>query len=144
LTTALSTLDDIRLINLQTISDDTGKLVVMENGESLNMTIKRVFFVLDHKDVLRGRHAHIECSQILICQSGICDVICDDGKQKKTFTIDNPSQGLFIPASIWSEQFYQAEKTLLLVLCDQLYNEADYIRNYKNFKVYRESGLKGN
>ena len=79
----INTLNDVQIINLQTFSDETGRLVVMESGESLNMTIKRVFTVLDHKDILRGRHAHKECTQILVCQDGICQVLCDDGKQKK-------------------------------------------------------------
>ena len=140
--TKLNTLIDIRIIDLQTISDDGGKLVIMESGEWLSMPIKRVFTVLDHKNTIRGRHAHKECAQILICQNGICQVFCDDGKQKKTFVIDNPSKGLYIPASIWSEQVYKTDNTLLLVLCDQLYDEDDYIRDYTEFESFRKSGEK--
>ena len=139
----LHTLNDVRIIDLQTLSDDTGRLVIMESGESLNLTIKRVFTVLDHKNIRRGRHAHKECTQILICQNGICQVLCDDGKQKKMFVIDNPSKGLYIPASIWSEQIYKTDNTLLLVLCDQLYDKEDYIRDYTDFKNFRKSGEKG-
>ncbi len=134
----ISTLSDIGFIDFQTISDDGGKLVVMESGGSLNMAIKRVFTVVDHKDVRRGCHAHKECTQILICQNGCCEVLCDDGKQKKRFVIDDPSRGLCIPPSIWSEQFYKTDNTVLLVLCDQLYDEEDYIRNYSEFEIYRK------
>ena len=140
--TKLNTLDDVRIIDLQTIFDDGGRLVIMESGESLNITIKRVFTVLDHKNVKRGRHAHKECAQILICQNGICQVLCDDGKQKKMFVIDSSSKGLYIPASIWSEQIYKTDNTLLLVLCDQLYDEDDYIRDYTEFESFRKSGEK--
>jgi dTDP-4-dehydrorhamnose 3,5-epimerase-like enzyme len=139
LKTKLNTLNDVRIIDLQTISDDTGRLVVMESGEPLSMQIKRIFTVLDQKNIRRGCHAHKECTQILICQNGICEVLCDDGKQKELFVLDNPSKGLSIPASIWSEQFYKTNNTLLLVLCDQLYEKEDYIRNYADFENFRKS-----
>ena len=139
----INTLNDVQIINLQTIPDETGKLVVMESGESLNITIKRVFTVLDHNDIRRGRHAHKECTQILVCQNGICQVLCDDGKQKKMFVLDNSSKGLYLPKSIWSEQIYKADNTLLLVLCDQLYDKDDYIRDYADFQSFRKSYEKG-
>ena len=134
----LNTLNDVRLIDLQTISDDTGKLVVMESGQQLDMEIKRVFTVRDHKDIRRGCHAHKECAQILICQNGICQVLCDDGSQKKLFVIDDSSVGLYVPASIWSEQVYKTDNTILLVLCNQHYYKDDYIRDYKEFRIFRK------
>lgn len=114
----------------------------MESKDLLGMPIKRVFTVLDHKDIRRGCHAHKECTQILICQSGICEVLCDDGKEKQMFVLDSPSVGLSIPPSIWSEQFYKANSTLLLVLCDQLYDKEDYIRDYADFQNFRNPDIK--
>ena len=81
--------------------------------------------------------------EIAVDLDGICQVLCDDGKQKKMFVLDNSSKGLYIPKSIWSEQIYKADNTLLLVLCDQLYDKDDYIRDYVDFQSFRKSYEKG-
>jgi len=45
-----------------------------------------------------------------------------------------------IPPTIWAEQTYLQENTIVLVLCDQFYDEADYIRDYDAFLQWRSAG----
>jgi hypothetical protein len=48
--------------------------------------------------------------------------------------------GLIIPPGIWAQQTYLTENSVLTVLCDKLYQAADYIRDYEEFtsRVRRE------
>ncbi len=85
---------------------------------------------------IRGRHAHKECSQLLVVLNGRCVVTCDDGTNKKAHTLIEPDQGLLIPPTIWAEQEYDVGTTLM-VLTDQPYNESDYIRDYDSFLAFR-------
>lgn len=98
--------------------------------------IKRIFTVTANEDVTRGRHAHKECAQLLVALSGRCDVVCDDGTEKKTITLDSSEKGMLIPPSIWAEQTY-ASGTVLMVITDMIYDESDYIRDYDEFLKYR-------
>ena len=134
----LKSLADVEIIELQTIPDDTGELMIMESGDGLSMSIERVFVVSATKDTRRGCHAHKECTQILICLSGACTVLCDDGENRKSFELKKTNQGLFLPPTIWAEQYFTEDQTNLLVLCDHFYDENDYIRDYEVFKNYRK------
>ena len=46
-------------------------------------------------------------------------------------------RGILVPAGIWAEQRYRGPGTILMVLCDMRYDEADYIRDYDAFLRYR-------
>ena len=62
------------------------------------------------------------------------------GKQK-SFILDSPNKVLYVPCQIWSEQEYIIKGTTLMVLCDDIYKENDYIRNYADFLLFRKSLL---
>ena len=125
---------EIKLINFDCHKDDDGDLVVAEgNTNNVPFTIARIFNVRVDKGITRGCHAHRECTQLLICTNGIVNVTCDDGQETSIYIMDKPNLGLLIEPGIWSEQIYLKNNTVLTVLCDSPYNEADYIRNYKDF-----------
>ncbi|EKD92423.1 MAG: hypothetical protein ACD_29C00017G0002 [uncultured bacterium] len=112
------------------------ELFFAENN-TLPILVKRIFIIKSKKNTKRGHHAHKKLSQYLICVHGICDVLCDDGKNRKNFLLDHPAKALLIPPVIWSEQNYLATDTTLLVACDDTYDESDYIRDYDQFIKYR-------
>ncbi len=88
--------------------NNSGRLVPIESGRDLPFDIVRVFFVTDVPiGETRGKHAHKQCSQVLVCLNGECLVECDDGSSKRTFVLDSPDQGLLIPPSIWASQCVQ-------------------------------------
>jgi len=89
------------------------------------------------KGEIRGKHAHIETVQVLICLKGVCEVTCDDGKVRRTFTLDDPSKALYLPKGIWGEQKYITDDTLLMVMCNTKYSYEDYIFNYDEFLKFR-------
>ena len=130
----MSTIADIQAIQFPSHTKDDAILVVYEH--LVPFAIKRVFVVHANTPTIRGRHAHRHCQQLLVVTMGECKVICDDGQQRSDFLLNNPSQGLLIPAGIWAEQHYITQSSTLMVFCDQQYDEDDYIRDYQQYLSY--------
>ena len=128
---------DLKFTKIPYFPDVNGSLAVVEGEVNIPFKISRVFLVSAADGAIRGDHAHRECSQFLICPSGVVEVLCDDGDQKKTFVLDHPQVGLLIPPGIWSKQTYRGALVSLTVLCDRGYEASDYIRNYDIFLDFR-------
>ena len=129
------TLDNVKLLELETFVDSEGSLVPIESGLSIPFKIKRVFYVFDvHDQKDRGEHSHHKTEQVLICLSGKVKVLCDDGKNTKQWVLNKPTQALYIPNLIWDEQIYLTSDAVLLVLANTNYDSSDYIESYDEFK----------
>jgi len=134
----LFSISGVTQIQLPHHVEDNGDLIVMEELMHVPFTIARVFVVRASVGAVRGQHAHKACKQFLICTTGRVEVICDDGFESMAYILDRPDLGLLIPPSIWAQQIYQTLGTVLTVLCDRPYEVSDYIRDYDEFKEYRE------
>ena len=84
--------------------------------------------------VVRGKHAHKSLQQILICIHGSCKILLDNGKEKKVVPLEKPYEGLFVSNAMWREMFDFSPDAVLMVLASELYDEADYNRNYEEFR----------
>ena len=125
---------NIQLIKLKRILEKNGTLTIIEeNTKNFPFKISRVFNVHTGSISQRGNHAHKECSQLLICNSGKIEVECTNGIEVKKHLLDNPNYGLLIHPMVWSTQNYLTENTILTVICSHLYAEDDYIRDYKEY-----------
>ena len=130
----MTSLSDVKLFSLKTFIEPDGNLVPIENSD-IPFNIKRMFYVFGVKDQNdRGRHSHHTTKQVLICLQGSVRVNCDDGRNRKQWILDDPTQALYIPEMIWDEQIYTSEDSILLVLANTKYNIKDYIEDYENFK----------
>jgi len=117
--------------------DKQGTLVAVEGEKNIPFQIKRVYYMYGAGDaVIRGRHAHKSLQQILICVHGNCRVRLDDGRERKTISLDHPNEGLYIPHLVWREIFDFTPDTVLLVLASDVYDKSDYIRDYEEFIEY--------
>ena len=124
------------LLNFRVRGDHDGKLIALEKGSDFPFEIKRVYYIWDTAhDVVRGRHAHRNLEQVIVCTSGSCDFILDNGQDKVTVHLDNPTQGLYIPGNIWREFTNFSENCIIMVLASEHYTESDYIRDYDEFKL---------
>ena len=130
----------VKLIELPYHKENNGDLVVVE-GEIIPFSIKRVFNVRQQKGDIRGKHAHRHCSQLLICTNGAVEVKCDDISTTEIYVLDKPNFGLFIPPGIWADQKYIENNTILPVLCDPPFEEADYLGNYDDFKLFFKQNI---
>lgn len=130
-------LDDVAALSFLTIQDERGILSVYQGGASVPFAVDRVFSVVASAGTERGGHAHRRCKQLLVCLSGVCAVTCDDGVGRRSFRLDRPGEGLYVPPTIWAEQRYLSEGNVMIVLCDLPYDEGDYIRSYGEFLQFR-------
>jgi hypothetical protein len=127
-------LEKCKLIDLPKITDPRGDLSFIEGNRHVPFEIKRIFYLYDvPTGESRGAHAHKTLEQFLICLSGSFNVYVDDGKNKKTYHLNRPWQGLYIPPMIWSWEGDFDPGTVCLVLASSLYNRDDYYYDYDLF-----------
>lgn len=123
-----------KLLDFKVRGDHTGSLVALEHGTDFPFAIKRVYYIWGTDcDAVRGRHAHRKLEQVIICTSGSCDFILDDGKKREMVHMDNPAQGLYIKSNIWREFTNFSPDCVVMVLASEHYDESDYIRDYETF-----------
>jgi dTDP-4-dehydrorhamnose 3,5-epimerase-like enzyme len=118
---------------------EEGHLHILESN-GIPFDIKRVFYTADTPEgVIRGRHAHFETEMVLIALQGEIEVktICHNGKEE-TFTLHSPGEGLYIPRLCWHQMNYSKD-AIQLVVCSTDYQEADYIRDWQQFRSLMET-----
>lgn len=124
------------LTRLRTITDTRGGLLPLDLPGDLPFVPQRVFFVhgVPSKEV-RGEHAHRRCEQFLICLTGSVSCIVDDGSTRREYTLDDPSKALHMPPMTWGTQYNYSEDAVLAVFASRPYEDADYIRDYEEFRA---------
>lgn len=117
--------------------DERGQLIALEEFKDIPFRIKRVYYMYDtEKGIIRGKHAHKNLQQILVCIHGNCKVRLDNGREKKTILLEKPYEGLYVASNIWREMYDFSSDAVLMVLASELYDENDYIRDYDKFRRY--------
>ena len=125
--------------------DERGMLVALEEFKDIPFEIKRVYYMYDTKPgVRRGYHAHKNLEQILVCVHGSCDVLLDNGTEKKIVSLEKPYEGLYVPNDMWREMYNFSEGAVLLVFASDIYKEEDYIRDYDDFLKFVKKGSEEN
>lgn len=132
----LQALSDIRLVDLPVHARADGILSVLEKAD-LPFAIARLFFVRAADNATRGMHAHKRCNQFMMCVHGAIEVTCDDGKNTRSILLSEMNAGVLVPPSIWASERYLEPQSVLMVACDRVYEEDDYIRDYGRFRLYR-------
>ena len=116
------------------ITDIRGSLSVGEFEKHIPFIPKRYFLVFDvPSKETRGEHAHKACHQFLVCVSGSCAVMADDGVNRTELLLDAPNIGLYLPPMVWGVQYKYSEDAVLLVFASHHYDREDYIRNYSEY-----------
>jgi WxcM-like, C-terminal len=65
--------------------------------------------------------------------SGSFDVLLDDGYRKKRLTLNRSYFGLYVCPYIWRELDNFSSGAVCMVLASNVYDEADYYRDYSEF-----------
>lgn len=129
-------INDSKIIKLTTVEDLRGDLSFVESKKNIPFLIKRCYYIYNVPDnASRGEHAHKKLQQFLIAISGSFLVELDDGHFKKSFKLDSPDKGLFIPNMLWRNLSNFSNNAICLALVSDLYKEEDYIRDYETFKL---------
>lgn len=132
----------VKLFKFREYVDGRGSLTV-GNFESEIPFLPRRYFVVSRvpKGEVRGEHAHKDCHQFLVCTSGNCKSVVDDGFAKQEVELASPSSGLYLPPGTWGTQHSYSADASLLVFASHPYDDADYIRNYDEFKRWKGQQL---
>lgn len=124
-----------KIIDLPKILDQRGNLSFAEEFKHIPFKIKRTYWIYDVPGgEIRGGHAYKENQEFIIALSGSFDVIIDDGKEKKTYSLNRSYYGLYIQKGIWRQMENFSTNSLALVLASISYDPADYIYDYEVFK----------
>ena len=115
-----------KIIKIPTYSDERGLLTVME--DILPFKIKRIYWIYGADKKNRGGHRHKITQQALIAISGTVDLKINNGSQKTSCILDDPSKCIIIEPEDWHEMYFK-NNAVLLVLASHKYDKSDYINS---------------
>lgn len=122
------------IIELPKILDRRGNLSVIEELKNIPFKIARTYWIYDVPGgEARGGHAYKVNEEFIVALSGSFDVILDDGKNKKTYSLNRSYYGLYVPKGLWREMNNFSTNSLALILASTAYSYDDYIYDYNEF-----------
>ena len=134
------TVNDVKLIELPKFLDARGNLSFAEQHNQVPFEIKRTYWIYDVPGgENRGGHAFKMTNEFIIAISGGFDVIVDDGREKKKFTLNRSYYGLYIPKGLWRQIENFSTNSLALEFADTKFNRSDYLRDYEQFKILKSN-----
>lgn len=127
--------DFVSLIDLPAIRDKRGNLSFIEERDHLPFAIKRVYWIYDVPGgEIRGGHAYRQNEEFIVALSGSFDVVISDGEQSKVYHLNRSYKGVYIPKMYWRELENFSTNSVAFIASSTLYDEADYIRDYNEYK----------
>ena len=125
-----------RIIEINTIVGE-GQLSIIDSKNNLPFDIKRIFYVYNiPRNTQRGGHAHKILKQFIWAINGRMKIkTFSQSGAEKSFLLDKPNIGLYIPEMIWSSQRTETENTIYCVAASAFYDESEYIREWKEFLI---------
>ncbi len=130
-----------KIIDLPKFLDIRGNLSFVEQDKHIPFEIKRTYWIYDVPGGgARGGHAYKETDEFIISLSGSFDVVIDDGKEKRTITLNRPYYGLYISKGVWREINNFSTNSVALEFASTVYNEDDYIRDYNEYLKMKNNG----
>ena len=133
-------MEKARIIEIPRIVDERGNLSVVEEDGLVPFKIKRSYWIYDVPGgEHRGGHAYKENCEFIIALSGSFDIVIDDGKERKVFSLNRSYYGLYVPHGLWREMENFSTNSLALILSSTDYDVNDYIRDYKEYLAYKKN-----
>lgn len=127
-----------KIISLQKMVDPRGNLSIAEGMKDIPFNISRVYWTYDvPSGACRGGHAHKHCQEFIIAVSGSFTVTLDNGRDKQSFLLNHPYQGLLVETDTWRTLNDFSSGAVCLVLAEDSFEENDYIREYTEFLNYK-------
>ena len=130
-----SLLDSVKIIPLPRIQDPRGNLTFAQSDIQIPFNLHRAYWIYDVPEgEERGGHSHHQMQQMLVAVAGSFNVNVCDGKNWRTFTLNRPFEGLYIPPGIWRTLDNFSSGGVCLSLVSTPFEESDYIRDFEEFK----------
>ncbi|MEA2444590.1 MAG: hypothetical protein QOJ12_1882 [Thermoleophilales bacterium] len=129
----------VQLLTFRKIPDPRGNLTPVESGRDVPFAIRRVYWIYDVPGgTARGGHAYRTGEEVFIALSGSFDLTVDDGCGATVRQALNRSYyGVHVPALNWRRLENFSTNGVCLVLASTPYDEADYLRDYEDFRAAR-------
>ena len=128
------TLADCRIIDLKKYLDPRGNLSVIEECKDIPFKIERAYWIYDVPGgEKRGGHAYKTNREFIVALSGSFDVVLDDGRERKVFSLNRSYYGLYVPEGIWREMENFSTNSVALILSSTRFDKEDYVYDYDAF-----------
>lgn len=132
------------LYPLRVRGDERGSLIAIEGGRDVPFVIARVYYIFGTQPgVERGFHAHKALHQYAVCVNGSCVMIVDDGIERRELALNRPDEALHLGPMVWHEMREFSPDCVLMLVANDHYDEADYIRDYDAFLATVRAGEGG-
>ncbi len=128
-----------KIIYLPKITDIRGNLSFVQNSDQIPFEIKRAFWIYDVPGgESRGGHANRNLHEFIIALSGSFDIVVNHPNgEEEVFCLNRPYFGLYLPPDTWRHMRNFSTNSVSLHLCNSVFSEQDYIRDFDEFKKYK-------
>jgi dTDP-4-dehydrorhamnose 3,5-epimerase-like enzyme len=116
-----------KIIKLNSVVENRGSLTVIENVLPFN--IKRVYYIYNLDNSIRGHHRHKKTIQAAVCVNGSCTISCQSGKGEEIveYILSSRSDCLIINPEDYHTMYNFSKDAVLMVLASENYDSKDYI-----------------
>jgi hypothetical protein len=129
-----------QIITLPRFEDPRGNLTFIEQMQHIPFEIKRVYWIYDVPGgEIRGGHAFKVQHEFVIALSGSFDVVINERGIEQRYHLNRSYFGLYVPPGQWRYMDNFSTNSVALVLSSTLYQEEDYIRDFKTYQEYKNN-----
>jgi dTDP-4-dehydrorhamnose 3,5-epimerase-like enzyme len=125
-------LNAAHIVSMPSVVDARGVLTAIEGARDIPFEIKRIFY-MHHIKSDRGGHAHRDTDQVVIAVSGSFTLELFDGKNYKSFDMNDPTKGVYVPRMIFIRMFNFTHDSVCLVIANSYY---DITRSFRSQEAY--------
>lgn len=102
----------------------------------LPFSVRRIYTIQGVQDpsLVRGGHAHRVNDQIIFVLKGEMTLFIDDGERSQTLKLTSQEPGIRLKPMLWHSMTGFSSDCLAIVFASHVYDAADYIADYEEFK----------
>lgn len=128
----IAKLEAVRWLDFPSIEDARGVLTAVEGDKDLPFAIRRVFLV-HHAVADRGGHAHLDTDQVVTAVAGSLTLEVSDGNDSRSFRLDNPRRGVYVPRMIFVQLKDFSKDAVCLALASTHYDMSRSLRSWGEY-----------
>lgn len=135
----MKTLVQPELLSLPRFLDERGNLSFFEDRSQIPFAIKRMHWIYDVPGgETRGGLAYKNTEEFVVAMSGSFDVMVDDGKMRRIFSLNRSYNGLYVPKGTWRSIDNFSTNSIAVIAASTHYDPEDAIRDYNDFAVFSQ------
>ncbi|WP_276366455.1 FdtA/QdtA family cupin domain-containing protein [Chryseolinea sp. H1M3-3] len=124
-----------RLITLPKVNSKSGTLSFMEVDGTLPFDVKQLYWIYNiETEAHRGDHAHLNTDRVIVCISGVIDVVIEDMRGNLyEFQLNDPAIVLYYPRLHWIKLRFHQGALATIGASDTFKNDIT-IKDFQEFK----------